>query len=141
MKRLIAIVLFLFFSLSFATPALAQTSVVPNHVVSIKNIEIQKAIVAFEITGTTAKCSMVAKAKSADTSLRTKMSLQQKTENGWKTVASWSASGSGTKGVTLIKTKRWLASGSYRVCLTVSVYDGAGKLIETKTVYSAIKSV
>lgn len=143
MKRLIAIVLSLFFFLSFAMPAFADSTALSiiEETASIRNIEIRLAKADIEINGKTATCTSFASAASSDTSLRAKMSLQQKTENGWKTVASWSASGTGPKGVTLSKTKRWLASGSYRVCLSVSAYDGSRKFIETKTVYSAIKSV
>lgn len=143
MKQLIAIVLSLFFFLSFSMPAFADSAALSiiEETASIRNIEIRLAKADIEINGKAATCTSFASAASSDTSLRAKMSLQQRTENGWKSIANWSASGTGPKGVTLIKTKRWLASGSYRVCLTVSVYDGAGKLIETKTVYSAIKSV
>ena len=66
------------------------------------------------------------------------VSLQQSTSGGWTTIKSWSGSGTGVAGVNLCN-YWYVINGTYRVRTTASVYSSAGTLLETASLYSAIK--
>lgn len=61
------------------------------------------------------------------------MELQQK-DGSWNTIKEWTTSGSGT--VELDKIWYVLSGYTYRVKVTVDVYNSAGKLVETESAYS-----
>jgi len=62
------------------------------------------------------------------------VSLQQNSGGTWSTIKSWSNSGSGT--VTVDKEWYVLSGYSYRVFVSVSVYNSNGTLLESASLYS-----
>ncbi|SHN84827.1 hypothetical protein [Desulfitobacterium chlororespirans] len=64
--------------------------------------------------------------------------LQKLSGNSWIKIKDWSVSGPGVPGVETIN-DYYVTRGTYRVCVTVKVYDASNKLLETQSEYSAVK--
>ncbi len=67
------------------------------------------------------------------------VSLQQYTGSSWKSIKSWSGSGSGQSGV-IVGGYYYVGSGTYRVCSTAKIYNSSGDLLENESYCSAEKT-
>lgn len=108
----------------------------PEELTAERFIGLSRASASMSISNNTAKCKATAYASSSEYYLYVTLSLQKKSGNSWKTIASWNGSGSGITGVILSKTKSGLVSGTYRCKAYVRVYDSNGSYVESTTVYS-----
>ncbi len=61
--------------------------------------------------------------------------LQKYTGSGWSTVKTWTSSGVGIPGTSILQ-YYYVVSGTYRVSATAKVYNSSGTLLETVTAYS-----
>lgn len=143
MKRVVSSLLIVMI-LAFSMPALAAetNALTPQDPVIEPNyVGLQTVTAGLSISNGVATCKGSAKARYTNYSLDLTMQLQKKTGTTWSKVSEWTGSGVGVLGVSLNKTKSGLTSGSYRVKVTVKVYNASGSLIETPTIYSSIKTI
>lgn len=108
---------------------------------AVDYVDLLRISTNLSITGTTATCMGRAMTATSSNTVRLKMYLQRKSGNTWYTVANWSASGVGGNYVTLLKAKTGLPFGFYRICLSATVYDTNGMLIDSAIIYSNIEFV
>lgn len=61
--------------------------------------------------------------------------LQKSTSSGWSAIKTWTSSGVGMPGTTILE-NYYVVRGTYRVSATAKVYNPSGSLLETVTAYS-----
>lgn len=143
MKKVVSLLLVLII-FSFAMPVFAvdaNASAPQDPIIEPNYVGLQSVTSGLSITNGTATCKGSAKAKYTNYSLNLTMQLQKKNGTTWSNVSQWTGSGTGVLGVSLNKTRSGLTSGSYRVKVTVKVYNGSGSLVESPTIYSAIRTI
>lgn len=143
MKKVVSLLLVVMI-LVFSVPAFAAdaNALAPQDPVIEPNyVGLMSVTSGLSITNGTATCKGSAKAKYTNYSLNLTMQLQKKNGSTWSPVSQWTGTGTGVLGVSLNKTKSGLTSGSYRVKVTVKVYNGSGSLVESPTIYSAIRTI
>lgn len=78
-------------------------------------------------------------ATSLDPGYNAKVLLElQEFDNGWRTIDSYSDSGSGPRGVKL-HLQRFVPHGTYRAKMTITVTDSNGNYVETETATSYVE--
>ncbi len=142
MKKIVVFLLVMILFVCFVPVSFAQGNEAERGVpIQIKYVALTSANANLEITGKKATCAAVARISSTSYSVQLQMTLQQRSASGWKNLESWSTTGTGSRNITLTKTRKNLASGTYRVYVYVAVYDRSGKFIESTTAYSASKKI
>jgi len=64
------------------------------------------------------------------------VTLEKYVNNGWRSIKSWSGSGSGQSGL-IVEGYYYIDHGLYMVCSTARVYNSSGTLLETESLCSA----
>lgn len=100
-----------------------------------------KAEAELSMSGTEAECYGKITAASGN-SVSITMKLQQRKSGGsWTTIATWTGSSSSGRTASLSKTKTVESGCDYRVYVKGTVKDSSGKVVESPSKYSAVKSI
>lgn len=133
MKKTVFILLMLLVLTATVSSAWAEGDIQPFY------NQISRITADLEISGSIAICSGRITPTSDATVSSMTMKLQQKKDGNWVTIATWSASGSKSKAVSLSKTKNISKGYSYRVYVSGTVKNGVDPT-ETPSKISTIKS-
>ena len=87
-----------------------------------------------------ATCSGTCQSSDSSTTTSIKVELKQKIGTKWETIESWSGSGNGKTTVRKSGTKSVSSGYSYKVVTTGTIKDSNGKILETDTKESPIKT-
>ena len=143
MKKFISVVFMALLVTSLTFPAFAagppgcRNNSVPIHsdYVNIRLLQAGLTIDSSGMANCTGRVTLYSSSNTANLSLV----IQKYTGSGWSTIKAWSTSARGTTPTSIVKS--WdVARGQYRVSTTAKVYNSAGTLLETQTVYSATKT-
>jgi len=141
MKKTISIFLAMFLAILMTVPAFAADSggYTAESVMSPKFTYIWSISAGLDISSAgKALCAGSVDASSNSYTAELTVSLQKNTSSGWTTIKSWNGSGSG-QGL-IVENYYYVSKGTYRVCSTAKIYNSAGTLLETQSLYSAEKT-
>lgn len=118
--------------------AYTETGTEYSEEVSPQYVEIVSVLASLSIDESgLATCHCTSSADPVGRTITLKMELQQKQSSTWKTIKTWSVTGTSPRSLT--KTYAVKEGYDYRVSATVTVFDGNGNQIEQGTQYSNIK--
>jgi hypothetical protein len=143
MKKAISVSLVILMAMFWTIPAYAASvAAKPTKGISMSpqytSISVLSAGLSIDSSGR-ATCSGTVTPSSNSYTSHLTVSLQQHIGSSWSTIKSWTASGTGFMGAD-VEGYYYVDYGSYRVCSTASVYNSSGKLLETESFYSAVRT-
>ena len=100
-----------------------------------------KAPATLVFNGNTASCVGKIRPDSGQSASITMKLQQRKSGGSWTTIATWTGSSSSGRTASLSKTKTVESGCDYRVYVKGTVKDSSGKVVESPSKYSAVKSI
>ncbi|NMA70103.1 MAG: hypothetical protein GX958_11915 [Desulfitobacterium sp.] len=136
MKRMICLFLMIFLLAFSVVPIYGSEtrSLEKESIISPMFVHIHHIIPGLKIDSSGKATSLgVAGTYSSSHTINMNVELQKLSGSSWNTIKNWTASGPGYPSGVMLERDWYVVKGTYRVSVTVQVYDSFGRLLETQT--------